>query len=99
MEFEVWMTHSDRSCELCAWLSGSFWPVGEGPEPPVHPNCRCRRRLAADVNAPLPELARLGVPMHRDGRPFTASDFIRLAQLVRAKRETIRQQDELRVQP
>jgi hypothetical protein len=39
-----WATVEDeRVCPECGPLDGSAWPVGEGPAPPLHVNCRCAR--------------------------------------------------------
>ena len=32
-----------RACPECGPYDGSLWDEGEGPQPPLHPNCRCRR--------------------------------------------------------
>jgi hypothetical protein len=42
-----WETASDdRVCPVCGPYAGRSWPAGSGPEPPLHPNCRCARRYA-----------------------------------------------------
>lgn len=42
-----WITASDeRTCPICAPLEGTLWREGEGPEPPLHGNCRCVRVTA-----------------------------------------------------
>jgi hypothetical protein len=42
-----WITAGDeRTCPECAPLDGTLWRDGEGPEPPLHPNCRCVRVTA-----------------------------------------------------
>jgi hypothetical protein len=39
-----WVTASDeRTCPACAPLHGMIWREGEGPQPPLHGNCRCTR--------------------------------------------------------
>jgi hypothetical protein len=44
---ERWETASDeRTCPECAPLHGRTWRAGEGPTPPLHVNCRCRRTFA-----------------------------------------------------
>lgn len=44
---ERWMTGADeRVCPECGPLHGLTWPEGEGPAPPLHVNCRCRRERA-----------------------------------------------------
>lgn len=37
---------AERVCPVCASYAGHAWPGGEGPQPPLHPRCRCRRRFA-----------------------------------------------------
>lgn len=42
-----WITANDeRTCPECAPLEGTLWREGEGPEPPLHVNCRCVRVVA-----------------------------------------------------
>lgn len=42
-----WVTASDeRTCPACAPLDGQTWRDTEGPQPPLHANCRCTRVLA-----------------------------------------------------
>jgi len=33
--------YDDRICEECESLHGNVYPIGDTPEIPVHPNCRC----------------------------------------------------------
>ena len=44
---EVWTrwatVEDERVCPECGPLDGLVWPVGEGPAPPLHVNCRCAR--------------------------------------------------------
>ncbi len=41
---EVWETIPDgRACPECGPYDGTHWDEGDGPQPPLHPNCRCRR--------------------------------------------------------
>lgn len=43
----VWQTQEDeRTCEECAPLDGNEYDMGDGPTPPLHPNCRCEIRTA-----------------------------------------------------
>lgn len=35
-------TLDDRTSDICQSLDGTEWPVGEGPLPPILPNCRSR---------------------------------------------------------
>ena len=39
-----WTTDAVRTCERCRRLHGSLFRLGEGPRPPLHPQCRCQRR-------------------------------------------------------
>jgi hypothetical protein len=42
-----WETASDEKvCPVCGPYAGRVWRAGEGPEPPLHPNCRCQRVFA-----------------------------------------------------
>lgn len=42
-----WTTVGDeRVCPICGPFAGRVWPIGEGPSPPLHPNCRCSRAYA-----------------------------------------------------
>jgi len=39
-----WVTASDeRTCPVCAPLEGQIWRDHDGPQPPLHGNCRCTR--------------------------------------------------------
>ncbi len=39
-----WQTAADEQvCPECGPLNGLAWPEDEGPQPPLHVNCRCRR--------------------------------------------------------
>ena len=40
--FEIWLAQ-EGACPVCAPLDGSVFRAGEGPEPPLHRHCRCRR--------------------------------------------------------
>lgn len=41
---EVYTVRRDGlACPECGPYDGSLWDEGEGPQPPLHPNCRCRR--------------------------------------------------------
>jgi hypothetical protein len=47
MPVERWVTGADeRVCPECGPLAGMTWLAGEGPLPPLHVNCRCRREAA-----------------------------------------------------
>ena len=53
--YESWHTRGDmRVCGPCQALHGQEWRQGEGPQPPLHPGCRCRRRQSRVVWAPEP---------------------------------------------
>lgn len=42
--FEIWRTTADeRVCPVCGPLAGLEFRAGEGPQPPLHLNCRCQR--------------------------------------------------------
>ena len=41
---EVYAVRRDgRACPECGPYDGSLWDEGDGPQPPLHPNCRCQR--------------------------------------------------------
>lgn len=43
-EEEQWVAMLEsNTCAQCQALDGSTFPIGEGPQPPVHINCRCER--------------------------------------------------------
>lgn len=39
--WEFIATKDERTCPECGPLDGNQYPLGEGPQPPLHPNCRC----------------------------------------------------------
>lgn len=42
-----WETASDEKvCPICGPYAGRVWRAGDGPQPPLHPNCRCQRVYA-----------------------------------------------------
>ena len=42
-----WETASDEKvCPVCGPYAGRVWRANEGPQPPLHPNCRCQRVFA-----------------------------------------------------
>lgn len=42
-----WETASDEKvCPICGPYAGRVWRAGDGPQPPLHPNCRCQRVFA-----------------------------------------------------
>jgi hypothetical protein len=42
-----WQTASDEKvCPICGPYAGRVWQEDDGPQPPLHPNCRCRRVYA-----------------------------------------------------
>jgi SPP1 gp7 family putative phage head morphogenesis protein len=46
---EVWFaTLDDRTCPVCGGRDGERFPVGEGPVPPAHHECRCLRVAVVD---------------------------------------------------
>ena len=80
---KTWVTGGFDVCNICSPLSGQkvplqsvfYWANGGGLHPPAHPNCRCKTRMAPNINQP-PELMGIGTPadpfryMFADG--FTA---------------------------
>jgi SPP1 gp7 family putative phage head morphogenesis protein len=40
-EVEFLAALDDKTCEECEELNGKTFPIGDAPEVPVHPNCRC----------------------------------------------------------
>lgn len=44
--YEIWVTNfGPNTCERCASLHGAIFKKGEGPQPPLHPHCRCQRKF------------------------------------------------------
>jgi hypothetical protein len=42
-----WETASDEKvCPICGPYAGRVWRADDGPQPPLHPNCRCQRVFA-----------------------------------------------------
>ena len=42
-----WQTASDEKvCPICGPYAGRAWKENDGPQPPLHPNCRCQRVYA-----------------------------------------------------
>jgi len=41
-------TLDDRTCPTCGPLDGNVYGLGEGPQPPIHPQCRCTSVPALD---------------------------------------------------
>lgn len=39
-----WTASTEHTCATCAALHGSLFRRGEGPQPPIHLNCHCKRR-------------------------------------------------------
>jgi SPP1 gp7 family putative phage head morphogenesis protein len=63
-------TLDGRTTPLCASLDQTQWPVGEGPRPPLHPNCR-------SVRIPLTKSWRqLGFAGMDDDEPLGARPFV-----------------------
>ncbi|MDI9547648.1 MAG: phage minor head protein [Chloroflexota bacterium] len=45
--WDVWQAVSDkRTCARCGALHGKLFRRGEGPVPPLHDHCRCKRILS-----------------------------------------------------
>lgn len=46
--WEEWVTHfSEGTCPECAKLDGTWFRQGDGPQPPLHVNCRCQRKAVS----------------------------------------------------
>ena len=42
-----WETATDEKvCPICGPYAGRVWRAADGPQPPLHPNCRCQRVFA-----------------------------------------------------
>jgi len=42
--WQIWESNGDdRVCPICSPMQGQLFIVGNGPQPPLHPNCRCQR--------------------------------------------------------
>ena len=65
------------SCDTCQRLTGTAWPAGVGPQPPLHHGCTCQRE-------PDASLAPTVHPQERDGRPIAGRELIAIATRVRA---------------
>lgn len=53
--YERFVTVQDeRTCVICRPLNGQIFVRGFGPQPPMHPNCRCRREEYISVIIPGP---------------------------------------------
>ena len=39
-----WTADTEHTCARCRALNGRLLRRGEGPVPPLHPNCHCQRR-------------------------------------------------------
>lgn len=49
---EVWTSRLGANvCDRCLALHGRVFLRGQGPYPPLHPNCRCRRDPIIAVTA------------------------------------------------
>lgn len=52
----IWVSTLDtRTSDICQGLSGQIFPVGKGPQPPAHVNCRSRT-VALIKNDPPPDM-------------------------------------------
>ena len=70
--WEMWVSASDeRVCPACVARNGLLFRQGEGPQPPVHPLCRCHRAPAfvqtVDDPAAMPG---------QGGKPVSVEDLI-----------------------
>jgi SPP1 gp7 family putative phage head morphogenesis protein len=78
-------TLDNRTCPICGPLDGQEFPVGEGPIPPRHPNCRCT------ASPLLKSFRELGLPF----KEFEPADRASMNGVVPAKvtyRKWLRQQ-------
>ena len=51
---EMWTATLDtQTCPICFGRDGQRFPVGEGPQPPAHPRCRCSRGVRLKGDGPL----------------------------------------------
>lgn len=63
MVYEIWLAWQDHAvCQRCAELHGHIFPRGQGPQPPLHPGCRCSREVyyisqGDEPPLPVPEIA------------------------------------------
>lgn len=50
VELEIWTrwetASNENVCPICGPYAGHVWRQNEGPQPPLHPNCRCTRVFA-----------------------------------------------------
>jgi hypothetical protein len=79
-QYERWETQGG-GCVICKDYQGRVYTKGQGPHPPLHPNCKCKR-VSIDVDNPgggsggggrgEPERGRPGRPSRPDERPFSS---------------------------
>lgn len=56
VDYEIWTCAMlPTSCEECIKLDGEPFPVGEGPQPPIHQNCQCERVAVVATKPTEPE--------------------------------------------
>lgn len=68
---ERWVTeHDGKVCPICGPLDGTEWDAGDGPYPPAHINCRCRR-------IPVGYELRSGPPTDRPGQYIAVNPWSR----------------------
>lgn len=67
-EYEIVCTLDERTCSVCAGYDGQVHPLGKGPMPTFHPNCRCsiRQVMPPEVKARMRRAAR-----DEDGKHIT----------------------------
>jgi len=67
---EKWYAASDElTCAVCKGLDGLIFTEGSGPQPPIHPRCRCTRDPDPGIDPGQMktwERLRLGMRLARD---------------------------------
>lgn len=59
--WEQWRTQfTEFTCARCAALDGALFRKGEGPRPPLHEHCRCRRVFHHQVLIDVPIVLDVG---------------------------------------
>jgi hypothetical protein len=44
VNWEIYIAYGDNPCAVCAPLDMQVFREGEGPQPPMHPHCLCKRQ-------------------------------------------------------
>jgi len=42
--WEIYITYGENPCPVCLPLDMTIYQKGQGPQPPMHPNCQCARQ-------------------------------------------------------